>query len=329
VRRAFGAVPSCALALVLSGCSGPQSALDPAGEGGQRLADLFWLLTTGTLAIWGAAVALWIWGVYFARRPLGPRGRRWLLVGGGAVFPTALLAGVLSYSLAMLPDLLEPAPEGSLRIEVTGYQWWWRVRYVPSDGEPVESANEVRLPVGEPVRLDLESRDVIHSFWIPPLGGKMDMIPGRRTTLSLLPTETGTFRGACAEYCGSSHALMALVVVVQEPAEFDRWLAAERASTRADLDALQQRGQEVFLASGCGACHAVRGTPADGVVGPDLTHVGGRMSLGAGTLDTTRESFRRFVAETEQVKPGVQMPSFGMLPDADLDAIAAYLESLR
>jgi cytochrome c oxidase subunit 2 len=318
-----------ALVALLSGCSGPQSALDPAGESAARLADLFWLLTLGALAIWAVAVALWIWGVYFARRPLGPRGRRWLLVGGGAVFPTLLLAGVLSYSLAMLPDILEPAPEGSLRIEVTGYQWWWRVRYIPPNGEPVESANEVRLPVGEPVRLDLESRDVIHSFWIPPLGGKMDMIPGRRTTLSLLPTETGTFRGACAEYCGSSHALMALVVVVEEREEFDRWLAAERGPAASPPGPQEQRGQEVFLASGCGACHAVRGTPADGTVGPDLTHVGGRLSLGAGTLAATRESFRRFVAETDRVKPSVQMPAFGMLPDDDLDAIAAYMESLR
>jgi len=330
VRGVRGPRTSCALgALILSGCSGPQSALDPAGESAARLADLFWLLTLGALVIWTLAVALWIWGVYFARRPLGPRGRRLLLVGGGAVVPTVLLAGVLSYSLAMLPDILEPAPEGSLRIEVIGHQWWWRVRYIPPDGEPVEAANEVRLPVGEPVRLDLESRDVIHSFWIPPLGGKMDMIPGRRTTLSLLPTETGTFRGACAEYCGSAHALMALVVVVQDPDEFDQWLAAERSPAGPVQGAQQQRGQGVFLSSGCGACHAVRGTPADGTVGPDLTHVGGRLSLGAGTLDTTRESFRRFVAETEQVKPSVRMPSFGMLPGAELDAIAAYLESLR
>jgi cytochrome c oxidase subunit 2 len=321
---------ACVLAsLIVAGCSGPQSALDPAGESGARLADLFWLLTFGALAIWAAAVALWLWGVYFARRPLGPGRRRLLLIGGGVVVPTVLLAAVLSYSLAMLPELLEPAPEGSLRIEVVGYQWWWRVTYIPPTGEPVESANEVRLPVGQPVRLDLESRDVIHSFWIPPLGGKMDMIPGRRNTLSLLPNETGTFRGACAEYCGSSHALMALAVVVMESADFEAWLEAERAPAGVAEGSEQQVGAEVFLASGCGACHAVRGTPADGTVGPDLTHVGGRLTIGAGTLPTTRESLRLFVAETEQVKPGVLMPSFGMLPDADLSAIAAYLESLR
>ncbi|MGE0160168.1 MAG: cytochrome c oxidase subunit II [Gemmatimonadales bacterium] len=328
MKGALRAGSSCVLVLV-AGCDGAQSALDPAGHSGERLADLFWLLTAGTLVIWAVAVALWVWGVYFARRPLRPRERRWLLVGGGGILPVTLLAGVLTYSLAMLPDILESAPEGSLRVEVTGYQWWWRVRYIPPEGDPVESANEVRLPVNEPVRFDLVSQDVIHSFWIPPLGGKMDMIPGRRNTLSLLPTETGTFRGTCAEYCGTSHALMALAVVVQEPEEFERWLATERAAAASPQGALEQRGEQAFLASGCGACHAVRGTPADGSIGPDLTHVGGRMTLGAGTLPTSRASLRRFVAETERLKPGVRMPSFDMLPDADLDAIAAYLASLR
>lgn len=322
----------CALGVLLlaGGCSGPQSALQPGGRGAERIADLFWYLSIGAVLIWGVSVTLWVRAVYFARQPIGVRTRRLIIIGGGVVFPTLTLAAVLSYSLAMLPDFLEPAPEGSLRIEVIGHQWWWRVRYLPADGEPVELANEIRLPVGEPVQLELESRDVIHSFWIPALGGKMDMIPGRRTRLKLEPTSVGVYRGACAEYCGTSHALMGISVMVQEGPDFEAWLRQQAAPAAAPgAGSPAERGRDVFLANGCGACHAVRGTAADGVIGPDLTHVGGRLSLAAATLPNDAEAFRRFVALTDEVKPSVHMPAFGMLPPEDLDALAAYLESLR
>ena len=336
VKRVLRPRSLCALAaLLVSGCAGPQSTLDAGGRGAERIAELFWLLTLGALLIWIVAVALWLYAVYRAERPASARSGRLIIVGGGVVVPTLILASVLSYSLLMLPDFLEPAPEGSLRIEVIGHQWWWRVRYLPGGdapgaGEPVELANEIRLPVDEPVQLELETRDVIHSFWIPALGGKMDMIPGRRTRLKLEPTRVGIYRGACAEYCGTSHALMGLSVVVQEADEFEAWLEAQAASASAPpAGSSAERGREVFLANGCGACHAVRGTPADGVVGPDLTHVGGRLSLGAGTLPNDAESFRRFVELTDEVKPSVHMPAFDMLPPEDLDALAAYLESLQ
>ncbi|HLU40150.1 MAG TPA: cytochrome c oxidase subunit II [Planctomycetota bacterium] len=318
-----------AAALAASGCTGPQSALDPAGPDARLLAHLFWGMSIGSAVVWLVVVALTLHAFRPARRPVSTRAARLLLLGGGVALPTAVLTGLLAYALALLPRMLAPAPPGSLTIEVTGYQWWWRVRYLRPGDEPVELANEIRLPVGESVDFRLAAADVIHSFWIPALGGKVDMIPGRRTRLHLRAARTGTFRGVCAEYCGTAHALMAFDVVVHERDEFERWLARQAQPAPAPEGDLAARGAEAFLANGCGACHAVRGTAADGVVGPDLTWVGGRQSLGAGTLRNGVDALRAFVARTDALKPGVHMPSFGMLADDDLSAIAAWLGGLR
>lgn len=317
--------------LWLTGCSGPQSALDPAGRGAERIADLFWWMGLGGLVIWFAVMAL----TFYAIRPRpaahSNRVARFLLIGGGAIFPTIVLTGLLAYGLAMLPELIKPAPEGNLHIVVSGEQWWWRVRYLTpgGPGKDVELANEIRLPVGERVAFLLESPDVIHSLWIPALGGKIDMIPGRQNRLVLEPTRTGTFRGACAEYCGTSHALMSFVVVVLEKADFAAWLAHQQTPAPPPTQPLATHGQELFLAHGCGACHTVRGTPADGMVGPDLTHVGSRLSLGAGILPNEPDDFQRWIAHTDRVKPDVHMPAFGMLPPEEVRALAAYLDGLQ
>jgi cytochrome c oxidase subunit II len=317
----------CAV-LAISGCNGVQSALDPAGRGAEQIARLFWTMAAGGVAIWLVMVSLTIYAVW-SRHSHSERQAKLFIVAGGVAFPALTLAGLLIYGLMLLPELVGPAPPGSLKIAVSGEQWWWRVRYLPPGGEPVELANEIRLPVGEPVELQLESPDVIHSFWIPSLGGKVDMIPGRKTRLVLLPTRTGTFRGVCAEYCGSAHALMAFDAVVVEKVEFAHWLDAQRQSASEPREALATRGRELFLANGCGACHTVRGTPADGFVGPDLTHAGGRASIGAGTLRNERGAFLRWIAGSETIKPGVHMPAFDMLPRQDLAALAAYLEALK
>lgn len=318
----------CACALLLAGCGGPQSALEPAGRGAERIALLFWWMAAGAAVVWLAVVGL---AVYAYRVKPGPHEKQTalLIIGGGAVFPTLVLGVLLAFGLAEMPGLLAPAPEGSLQIAVTGEQFWWRVRYLPPGRQPFELANEIRLPVGERVQLTLDSPDVIHSFWVPSIAGKMDMIPGRVTRLTLEPTRTGTFRGACAEYCGESHALMSFHVVVQEREDFARWMERQVAPARPSAGGLAARGRELFLANGCGACHTVRGTAADGVVGPDLTHVGSRVSLGAGVLRNEPGGFRRWIASPEHVKPGALMPAFGMLPPADLQALAAWLEELE
>jgi cytochrome c oxidase subunit 2 len=287
-------------------------------------------MTIGGTIIWAAVVGLSLYAMWARRkREVSAAAGSALIVGGGVIFPTVVLAILLGYALAMLPRTLSRAPAGTLQIRVSGEQWWWRVQYRPPGGEPVELANEIRLPVGALVEFELVSPDVIHSFWIPALGGKMDMIPGRTTWLTLRPERVGVFRGVCAEYCGASHAWMAFPVVVHEPAEFERWLARQAAAAAVPRDEITARGQHVFLANGCGACHAVRGTPADGVVGPDLTHVGSRHSLAAGRLDNEPADFVRWLQQPTQLKPSAHMPSFAMLPPADVLALATYLESLQ
>lgn len=312
-----------------SGCSGVQSALDPAGNEAQKIAQLFWWMTGGSIVVWVGVIALLIYSVRTRPESFTRRKARMMIVGGGVVVPVLVLTVLLLYGLAPIPAMLAPAPPGSLTISVSGEQWWWRVHYLPAGQNPIPLANEIRLPVGEPVEFHLESPDVIHSFWIPALGGKMDMIPGRKTRLVLTPTRTGVFRGACAEYCGASHAWMAFSVVVQQRNEFDAWLSHQAQPAAPPQDELATRGGELFLANGCGACHTVRGTPAAGVVGPDLTHVGGRLSLAAGVLPNEPDAFARWVQHTHAVKPEVLMPSFHMLPAEDIRALAAYLEGLK
>jgi cytochrome c oxidase subunit 2 len=319
----FPLLRAFACAFAVAGCAGPQSALDPAGEGADRLALLFWVMLTG-------AGVLWLWvgamAVYAARAKPERHSERFassMILWAGAVFPAAVLTALLCYGLWLMPDL-RAAGDG-LKINVTGEQYWWRVQYRPESGAAVESANEIRLPVGERVEFFLDAGDVIHSFWIPSLGGKLDMIPGRTNRLVLRATKPGVYRGVCAEFCGRSHALMAFAVVAMERAEFDRWLERQAAAAAAS----KEQGAALFLAQGCGACHSVRGTDAHGGIGPDLTHMGSRRTVGAGILDNTPENVARFIRETEAIKPGARMPSYGMLSQEDASAIAAYLGRLK
>lgn len=313
---------------LLAACDRQQSALNPAGVGAQSIAELFWWMAGGALLIWAAVMGIAFYATRAHPEAHGIRGARWLIIGGGIVFPVVVLTGLLIYGLMLMPPL-RSAENVTLRIEVAGEQWWWRVRYETEAGDKVELANEIRLPVGERVAFSLTSPDVIHSFWIPSLGGKVDMIPGRTNELVLEPTRTGTFRGACAEYCGTSHALMNFPVMVMPRDAFDDWLAEQAEPAQAPGSQLQQDGLRAFLANGCGACHSVRGTEADGTIGPDLTHVGSRLSLAAGTLPADVEAFQRWIGHTGTIKPDVKMPAFGMLPDDQLNAMAHYLKGLE
>ncbi|QOR40748.1 cytochrome c oxidase subunit II [Billgrantia diversa] len=312
----------------MSGCSGPQSALQPAGVDAEQIARLFWWMGGFLILIWVLVIGCAVFVTYIRPRPHDSRAARWLILGGGVILPPVVLGVLLVFGLSLLPSLSAPAEDG-LQISVSGERWWWRVQYPTPSGDTVELANEVRLPVGERVGFRLTSPDVIHSFWIPSLGGKVDMIPGRTTRLYLEPTKVGVFRGACAEFCGTSHALMNFRVVVMEPDAFDTWLERQASPAQPPQGELARRGQEAFIANGCGACHTIRGTSADGVLGPDLTHVGSRLSLGAGTLPTDTEAFERWIRHPDAIKPGVNMPAFGMLPAAQLSAIAAYLSELK
>jgi cytochrome c oxidase subunit 2 len=252
-----------------------------------------------------------------------------LVIAAGIVFPVLLLSALLGYGLiVMRSTIAQGDTKADVTIHVVGEQWWWRVAYGGPDGMRIAEANEIRLPVGRIVELILTSPDVIHSAWIPAFAGKVDMIPGRTNRMRFMVYRPGIYRGQCAEYCGGPHALMALDVVALEPPDFEHWLAAPPADPAGGGPGLA-RGRKLFLESGCGACHAVRGTAARGMVGPDLTRVGGRRTIGAGTLPTSREAISRFIRDGQHVKPGNLMPPFAIFTPEDLDAVAAYLMSLR
>jgi cytochrome c oxidase subunit 2 len=305
-----------------------QSALDVAGRDAERIADLFTVMMAGALVIWIAVVAAAVYAMQSRRDTHTEREANLFVLGGGVIFPTVALAALLIYGLPVLPQVMALAPENALRIQVTGKQWWWRVEYMTPDGS-VETANEIRLPVGQRVELQLTSPDVIHSFWVPSIAGKMDMIPGRITRLALEPTRTGVFRGACAEYCGASHALMAFAVLVLDVPDFERWLTAQAAPAPVPAEAVALRGRDGFVANGCSACHTIRGTPAAARIGPDLTHVASRLRIGAETMPNNVEALVTWISQTDRIKPGVHMPAFRALAADEVRALATYLSTLQ
>ena len=302
-----------------------QSALTPAGPAAQDFATLTSVLSIGATLILLAIMALLVHGVV---RDPGPVNTGLWVVGGGIVFPVVVLSLLWVYSGRMTDAMAGAVAPDALRIEVEGRQWWWEVRYPGSGGGPVIAANEIHIPVGTAIELSLTSPDVIHSFWIPSLGGKVDMVPGHVNRLSLRADRPGVYRGQCAEYCGAQHAQMALIVVAETPEAFAAWLRAEATPARAPAPDTAH-GLDAFMAHGCGGCHVIRGTAALGRLGPDLTHVGSRRTLAAGMLANDARTLRAWIAAGSVLKPGNRMPSYGHLDGATLDAMATYLASLR
>lgn len=318
-----------AMAAPLGGCAGIQSVLVPRGTEAQEIGALFWTVT-GVSAVVTILVL-----VVTAIALRGPDGWRRVLatdrmvIGGGIMLPIAVLSAPLVYGLlVMQAGAARSRDAEGPGVTITGKRWWWQVVYEDGHGREIVSANELRLPVGRPVAIRLETDDVIHSFWAPQLGGKLDMIPGRTNILTLEATEAGISRAQCAEYCGGAHALMSMYVVALEPDAYESWLEAEAAPARPPTSELGRQGLELFLQNGCGACHAVRGTEAEGTIGPDLTHVGSRLSLGAAALPNDAEAFARWIADNQHVKPGNLMPPYRTLSRDELAAIGAYLEGL-
>ena len=253
-----------------------------------------------------------------------------MIVAGGVALPAVLLSALLVYGVAVTGALRAGDRADALEIRVTAHQFWWEVLYPGTRaGEFVASANEIRIPAGRAVAVRLTTPDVIHSFWVPSLAGKIDVIPGRVTRLVLQADRPGTFRGQCAEYCGASHAHMAFEVVALAEEDFDRWLAALRAPARVPESAGALRGRDAFLAQGCANCHAVRGVSAPRLAAPDLTHLASRAYIGAGALPNTREARIAWLVAGERVKPGRAMPSYAHLDPVTLAALADYLGSLE
>jgi cytochrome c oxidase subunit 2 len=314
---------------MVSGCSGAQSALDPAGDDAERIYLLTLVLVIGGTIIFFGVTALLLYAIFAEPERRAWLGHRRTIFIGGLAFPIVTLSLLLPYGLIVMRDTDAPAPD-ALRIEVIGEQYWWRVRYPADKDQPeVITANEIILPIGRPVSVSVTAADVIHSFWIPNFGGKIDMIPGRVNRLNFTAERPGIYRGVCAEFCGDQHARMAFDVVALEPAEFATWRTTQASAAQEPEIPFLVRGRELFRSSGCGSCHAVRGTFADGRLGPDLTHVGSRRTIGAGQFPNNVGTLAGWIANTQQIKPGARMPSYGMLTGEELRALAGYLESLR
>ncbi|QYF95792.1 c-type cytochrome [Massilia sp. PAMC28688] len=304
-----------------------QSVLHPAGPDAAIITEFAWVLFAGGAVIFAAVMAL---AVLALRRSTRPVSTTWWIAGAGIAFPATVLTVLLGWSTWRAAALSPQTSLQPLQISVTAKMWWWEVRYRDAaTGREIVSANEIHIPAGQTAYVGISSSDVIHSLWVPALNGKIDAIPGRMTGLTLHAARPGVYRGQCAEFCGEQHARMALHVVAHAPADYARWLAQQAAPAAAPASALLQRGRDAFTAQRCGACHTIRGVAEGATLGPDLTHVGSRMHIAAGTLRTHRGTLAGWIADPQSIKPGVRMPAAAGLDGDTLLALATYLESLK
>lgn len=336
-RRIPGILLSGLLAAGLAaGCEGDarQSAMAPAGPAAAQIAGLWWIMCAAFSGVFGLVLVLLALAL---RRPrsdaagtgsprrrndVPPLGDTGFVVAGGILLPVVVMVPILFLSLGTSAELRQP--EAAMTVRVVGHMWWWEVAY-PEQG--IVTANEIHVPVGERIRLELESADVVHSFWVPSLNGKRDLIPGMRNEFWLEADEPGVYRGQCAEYCGVQHANMILFVVALPRDEFDAWLATRSSPRTVPDTAVLQQGERVFRTHGCATCHAVQGTPAVATAGPDLTHFGSRRTI-AGVVPNTHGNLTGWIADPHAIKAGVRMPRTYLYAD-DLLALAKYLESLQ
>ncbi|TYB39550.1 cytochrome c oxidase subunit II [Micromonospora sp. AP08] len=327
-RRPWSVLPLLYGPLLLAGCSGGSpSALNPAGTGAARVSGLWWLLFWISVAVFAEVMALLAWALVFRRgtaRVRHGQPLRFVTI-AGAGLPFVILVAVYGVGLRDLAALGAGPGRDALTVEVTGHKWWWEVRYAGASGA---TANEIHIPVGERVRVRLRTDDVLHSFWVPQLMPKTDLIAGETRETWLQARRDGSYRGQCAEYCGTQHAHMAFLVVAQPRADFAAWLARLDAPARAPRTEAERRGQQTFAQGTCTACHTVRGTAAQGRVGPDLSTVGSRWSIGAGAVPNDAGHLGGWIANSQTVKPGNAMPPQPV--DADrLPDLITYLRSLE
>jgi cytochrome c oxidase subunit II len=317
-----------------------QDALQPAGPQAAHIYDLWLLMLWVCLAVFATlmiAYALALWRAPRSTEHTPPETsetqtlqRRHVVVVTAALGVSTIGLFVLIVASVMTDRALANLPlKDGMVINVTAHQWWWQAMY--EDHEPsriFHTANELHVPVGRPVLIRLRSSDVIHSFWVPNLHGKKDLIPGRELHITFRADKPGVYRGQCAEFCGHQHAKMAFLVVAEEPESYERWAESQRQSGREPRSEVEKRGQDVFMSSPCMMCHTIQGTMAQGRVAPDLTHIASRRTLAAGTLPNTRDTLAGWIVDPHASKPGVNMPATALHPE-DLHALLTYLGSLE
>lgn len=316
----------------LGACGGPfpQSALDPASDFAWKLQDLFegiffWAVVVFVLVEGALIIAI----LRFRERPGGPEPKathgNTLLEIAWTLAPAIVLVLIAIPTIKTIWDVDRPARGESLVVEAVGHQWWWEFRY-PDLG--IVTANELHIPVGQQIDVRLTSADVIHSFWFPRLGGKRDVIPGHETQIWFTADSAGLYLGQCAEFCGLSHALMKMELVAESPADFEAWVERQLADAVVTDSISFAEGTQAFMRGGCIACHAIRGTVAQGVIGPDLTHVGSRRRIAGGILDNTPENMERWIRDSRGIKPGSLM-IVPELDDETVRLIVEYLQTLK
>ncbi|HCX17744.1 MULTISPECIES: cytochrome c oxidase subunit II [unclassified Afipia] len=325
-------VPAC----LLGGCSGWQSVLDASGTSAVHLKQLIVVICIVSVLVWLGVMSVLAWGLLHRRErsqnPLqknNARERRMMRTVAAATVATAIIIVAFTLLSFYTTRTLSVAGSDDLVIRVRGLQWWWEVKYLnPAEGATFATANEIHIPVGRNVRVQLEGADVIHSFWVPSLAGKQDMIPGRLNDVTLHAERPGIYRGQCAEFCGLQHARMAFVVIAEPADAFAKWIKAQQQEAAQADDSEVKAGKAIFESRACAACHTVRGTSAAGTNGPDLTHIGTRKTIAAGVFETTRGSLAAWIADPQTIKPGNNMPMVPLQPD-ELRAVSAYMMSLK
>jgi cytochrome c oxidase subunit II len=330
IRGVYGAF-LVAAGLVLAGCGGNQSTLAPESGAERRITRLWWIMCIGAAIGFAIVLTLLLLGWFHRRKRglfgAGDRFATAIVVGLGIPVPIIILVTLFVYSdVFVIKSTAAPATSStSMTIDVVGHQWFWAARY---PGTTAVTANEIHIPVRTRVDIVGTTDDVIHSFWIPQLNRKIDLIPGRTNRILLDADKPGVYRGQCAEFCGLQHANMAAYVFAEPQATFQAWLRNEAKPARPPATAQEKHGHQVFVAQACSGCHAIRGTDAAGKIGPDLTHVGSRTTLAGLTIPNTPDYLARWIENPQQFKEGAKMPSLH-LNATDVQAVVAYLESLR
>jgi len=336
-RRALARRVTLATILIAgtAACQAPMSIFGAGGDGGRRVSGLAWFLIVTAAVVYAITMAILLVGISRNRDrdpaavDMSERGHGFI-IWGGAIMPVVVLTAVFIAGLTAMGRLPAAASERAPRFTITGHQWWWQVDYDdPDTPGSFTTANELHVPVGETVRIRLVSADVIHSFWVPGLQGKIDLIPGDTNEVRIHAEKAGTYRGQCAEFCGMQHANMAFTVVADAPPRYAAWIAGQQGLAKAPVDSLTALGRQLVTGGPCALCHTLRGTNARGQVAPDLTHVGSRLTLAAGTLPNNLGTMEAWIANAQSLKPGTKMPTITQFNGRELRAVAWYLESLK